>query len=34
MTVIDNDVDESRRSQLPQLLGDGLFVTDGGWKPS
>ncbi|WP_137144546.1 homocysteine S-methyltransferase family protein [Mycolicibacterium sp. CR10] len=30
MTVIDNDVDESRRSQLPQLLGDGLFVTDGG----
>lgn len=34
MTVIDNDVDESRRSQPPHMLGDGLFVTDGGWKPS
>lgn len=30
MTVIDNDVDDSRRSRLPQLLGGALFVTDGG----
>ena len=31
MTVIDNDVDEVvRRMPLPQLIGGGLFVTDGG----